>query len=415
MPDQEQEKIRVLIVDDIADTRENIRRSLQFDQLIEVIGSARNGKEAIELAQELKPDVIIMDINMPEMDGITATEEIRKRIPYAQVVFLSVQSDPSYMRRAMMVGARDFLTKPPSIDDLISAIRRAGKTAEDERKKAAKASTTVPGTSSLNLAGSPLAAGKIIVVYSPKGGTGSTTVATNLALALKNGNSKVILVDGNVQFGDVAVFLNEQVKNSVVDLTPRVDELDVEMVDGVISTHAATGLRILACPPSPEMASEVVGEQFGKLLNFLRQCYDYIVVDTTSYLTDIVQASLTVSDVIVLITTQDIPSIKSSSLFLSLADASGINRQQILFILNRYDKRISITPERIGENLRLEIELTIPIDDKLILASSINRGIPIIQDNKSHPISKCILSLADKVKEKTKLLEVVKSDYAQKR
>jgi pilus assembly protein CpaE len=412
----DQEKIRVLIVDDIADTRENIRRSLQFDQLIEVIGSARNGKEAIELSQELKPDVIIMDINMPEMDGITATEEIRKKIPYAQVVFLSVQSDPSYMRRAMVVGARDFLTKPPSIDDLISAIRRAGKTAEDERKKAAKAAVPRPGTGPLNLAGIPIATGKIIVVYSPKGGTGCTTTATNLALALKNGNSKVILVDGNVQFGDIAVFLNEQVKNSVVDLTPRVDELDLEMVDSVISTHASTGLRLLACPTSPEMGSEIIGEQFGKLLDFLRQGYDYIVVDTTSYLTDVVQSSLTVSDIIVLITTQDIPSIKSTSLFLSIADASGINRRQIVFILNKYDKRIStITPERIGEKLKLAIELSVPVDDKLILASSINRGIPIIQENKGHPISKCFLSLAEKVKERMKQMETSKDDYVQKR
>ncbi len=103
-----QDKIKVLIVDDIADTRENLKRLLQFDQLIEVIGSARSGREAIELSQQLKPDVVIMDINMPDMDGITATEAIRRKVPYAQVVILSVQSDASYMRRAMLAGARDF-------------------------------------------------------------------------------------------------------------------------------------------------------------------------------------------------------------------------------------------------------------------------------------------------------------------
>jgi DNA-binding NarL/FixJ family response regulator len=74
-----QEKIRVLIVDDIAETRENIRRLLQFDPTIEVAGSARSGQEGIDLAQQLKPDVVIMDINMPDLDGITATERIEKR------------------------------------------------------------------------------------------------------------------------------------------------------------------------------------------------------------------------------------------------------------------------------------------------------------------------------------------------
>ena len=104
----EKETIKVLIVDDIAETRDNIRRSLEFDKTIEVIGTASNGKEAITLAIELKPDVVIMDINMPDMDGITATETIRQKVPFIQVIILSVQSDPSYMRKAMLVGRVTF-------------------------------------------------------------------------------------------------------------------------------------------------------------------------------------------------------------------------------------------------------------------------------------------------------------------
>ena len=121
------EKIRVVIVDDIAETRENIRKLLQFESDIEVVGVARTGREGIDLATEISPDVILMDINMPDMDGITATENIRKDAPFVQVVILSVQGDPNYMRRAMLAGARDFLTKPPMVDELIAAIRRAGK------------------------------------------------------------------------------------------------------------------------------------------------------------------------------------------------------------------------------------------------------------------------------------------------
>src|SRR5512138_1810563 len=134
-----QEKYRVLIVDDIAETRENIRRMLQFDNNIEVVGTARTGKEAITLSQQAKPDVIVMDINMPDMDGITATQEIKKKAAYIQVIILSVQSDPSYMRRAMLAGARDFLSKPPMIDELTDAIRRSGALSQEERKKAAQA------------------------------------------------------------------------------------------------------------------------------------------------------------------------------------------------------------------------------------------------------------------------------------
>src|SRR5512143_1527664 len=130
------DKVRVLIVDDVADTRENVRKLLQFEADIEVVGAARSGQEGIQLSQELDPDVVLMDINMPDMDGIAATETIHQKSPHIQVVILSVQGDQNYMRRAMLAGARDFLTKPPMGDDLISAVRRGGEMARAERAKA---------------------------------------------------------------------------------------------------------------------------------------------------------------------------------------------------------------------------------------------------------------------------------------
>ena len=194
-----QEKIRVLIVDDIVETRENIRRMLQFDTNIEVVGMARTGREAIQISQQAKPDVIVMDINMPDMDGITATQEIKKKAPFIQVVILSVQSDPSYMRKAMLAGARDFLTKPPMIDELTDAVRRSGVLAQEERRKNAQAFPVMPTDGTKAIPGAMGPKGKIIVVYSPKGGTGKTMIATNLAIAFHSDESKVALVDGNMQ------------------------------------------------------------------------------------------------------------------------------------------------------------------------------------------------------------------------
>src|SRR6185295_13898073 len=182
------DKIRVLIVDDIAETRENVRKLLQFESDVEVVGAARSGKEGIQMCQEFDPDVVLMDINMPDIDGIAATEQIRFKSPHIQIVILSVQADQNYMRRAMLAGARDFLTKPPMGDELISAIRRAGEMAHAERAKGTQArlgSSSVASGSSSSISGlSPTTTGKIIVVYSPKGGTGCTTIAVNLGIAL---------------------------------------------------------------------------------------------------------------------------------------------------------------------------------------------------------------------------------------
>ncbi len=88
------QKISVLIVDDIAETRENIKKLLQFESDIEVVGTAKTGREALTLVKEKRPHVVLMDINMPDMDGITATELIVKDVPSTQIVILSVQNEP---------------------------------------------------------------------------------------------------------------------------------------------------------------------------------------------------------------------------------------------------------------------------------------------------------------------------------
>jgi pilus assembly protein CpaE len=393
----EGEKIRVLVVDDISETRENIRKLLQFENDIEVVGVARSGKEAIQLASETRPDVILMDINMPDMDGIAATEIIRRQIPYLQVVILSVQNDQNYMRRAMLVGARDFLTKPPMADELTATIRKTGRMAREERAKGEQVITAQKSTSDLFYSPKQTRRGRVIMVFSPKGGTGCTTVAVNLAIALHNEETGSALVDTNLQFGDVAVFMNEQGKNSILDLTPRVEELDQDIVKEVMIKNASTGVHILTGPSKPEYAEKVKAEQVGTLLEFLKSMYSYIVVDTSSYVTDVTLAVLDVCDAIVLISTQEIPSIKNNRLFLDLIYSLEIPHEKIVFTINRYDKRIPITPEKIGENLKQTIAAVIPFDERTVIPS-VNRGIPFVIDNKTQPAAKGIFSLAEAIR-----------------
>ena len=400
------EKIRVMIVDDIAETRENIRKLLQFESDFEVVAVARTGREGIQLAKETRPDVILMDINMPDMDGIAATETIRKDNPYSKIVILSVQGDPNYMRRAMLAGARDFLTKPPTIDELTSAIRRQGKLAREERAMAAPAFPTQPVGGRPAIAVQPFSLGRVISVYSPKGGTGCTTVAVNLAVALHNDESPVAVVDGDLQFGDVAVFLNEQAKNSIVDLAPRSEELDPEIIGEVMLNHADSGIKVLASPFHPEQAENVNGNQFSKVLDYLRRMFAYIIVDTDSALTDITLAAIDTSDLIILLTTQDIPAIKNARLFLDLAEILKIDRKRILFVMNRFDKRIGITPEKVGESFKHEVSAVVPFDDRFVVPS-INRGRPFMLGDKGRPIARGILSLTEAIRQRLETLEPV--------
>jgi pilus assembly protein CpaE len=391
MTERQEEKIRLLIVDDHAGTIDNIRKLLQFETDIVVVGSARSGEDALQQAIQEKPHVALMDINMPDMDGITVTRKIKDEVRFTQIIILSVQSEPDYMRRAMQAGARDYLTKPPSSDELIMAIHSAGKVALEEEVKATRIEKPV-------VLPAPVARGKLLTVYSPKGGVGCTTLATNLAIGLNTDETPTVLVDGNLQFGDVSVFLNLQVKNSIVDLTSRTENLDEDIVEEVLIRHES-GLRVLAAPPRPELADEVHVDEVKEVLNYLKRCYAYVVVDSSSTMDDITLAILDLSDVLLAVATTDIPSIKDSRLLFDLLSILEFPRENILFALNKTDRRTGITAEAVSENLKHPVIGEIPSDERVV-ANSVNRGIPLLLGDKSRPIVKDLLDLLAVVKER---------------
>lgn len=401
--------LKILIVDDIPETVDSVKRMLKFDENIVIVGQASDGRNALTQVRKLDPDVVLMDINMPDMDGITATQHIRQRYPFTQVVILSVQNDPSYMRRAMRAGAHDFLPKPPMMDELLSVINRAGELAIEQRSMAASTINTGTNTSSSGIMPRiNMLNGKIITIYSPKGGTGCTTVATNLAIALRSKKNKVLLIDGNSQYGELPVFMSLQPRFNILDLLPRIEELDTDLVSNTVTSHEATGIDVLPAPPSLDMAEQVNAEQFGSLVEFLRRYYNYIIIDTSSYLNDVTLSAIDKADINLLLSSPEIPALKNTNSFLILYKQLEFDLNKILFILNFYDRRSGISPERISESLQQDIVLSLPLDEKYELREAVKRGIPLMLQSRSHIFSKNIFLLANKIQEKiTQLEEVV--------
>ena len=116
-------KTRVLIVDDHAILREGVRALLSVADDLEVIGEASSGREAIEIATSLEPDLILMDIAMPELGGLEATLEIRRRVPRAKIIVLTQYGEPEYVRRFLKAGVSGYVLKKAAGADLVSAIR----------------------------------------------------------------------------------------------------------------------------------------------------------------------------------------------------------------------------------------------------------------------------------------------------
>lgn len=364
------EKIRVLIVDDLPETRENVRKLLQFETDVEVVAQAGDGDQAVTVAQQHQPDVILMDINMPGQDGISASQAITRAVPSAQIIIMSVQSEADYLRRAMLAGARDFLMKPFSGDELMAAIRRVYET----RPKIAATPTRDEGRSSERNAN--VKTGKIISVFSPKGGSGCTTIAINMAVLLATRNYKTALVDTSLQFGDVAVTLNLRPTTSIIDLVDRVNELDSDFVSSVMVEHNS-GLKVLLAPPKPEMAEHVKSEHIDILLKQLAGMFDYIIVDTSSALSDITLTVLDASDRFFLVSQQSLASLTNMRRFFDVAlDQLEYDPNKIMLLVNKASDRLGISVKDVGDALKRSIIAVIP-SDEIAVTNAADRGQPL--------------------------------------
>jgi YesN/AraC family two-component response regulator len=131
-------KVKILIADDVQETRRNTRLMLATVDDTEVVAIASNGAQAVQLAKEHHPDIVLLDINMPEMDGLSAFKHIVQIHPDTGCVIISAEKDPTTLRTAMSLGVQEYLIKPFTVDELEVAVKRVYDHVKEKRQKIAE-------------------------------------------------------------------------------------------------------------------------------------------------------------------------------------------------------------------------------------------------------------------------------------
>lgn len=389
------DKIRILIVDDNTGTRDNVTRLLYFEKDLEVIGQAINGSQGVEMAIKLKPHIVLMDINMPDMDGITATRHMAVDAPYCQVIIMSVQSDQHYMKQAMAAGARDFQPKPFTSEELVNCIRRVykiGLPAYERFDLAEKTKQEMP-VSGPKKGGEPkhITIGTpVIALYSPKGGVGTSAIAANLAIAFQQAIGDTVLFDSDLQFGDISVHLNVRPERTIGDLIHD-NKLETDLIPEILMAHES-GVKLMLAPPQPQLADIISGDMIKEVLQTLKDGFKVVVVDVAKQLTDQTLNVLELADHILVITKPELPSVKSAKVFMDTAEPLGL-KDRVSVVINMATMPGAANLDKIEKVLKVDHSYRIPYDTKLHFALN-NRGLSIYQQDANAPSAKAIAGLA---------------------
>ncbi|HUY77602.1 MAG TPA: response regulator [Ktedonobacterales bacterium] len=399
--------IRLLIVEDHGETVDIVRKLLHFERDIKVIGVARTGGQAIAMATELQPDIILLDINLPDMDGLSAAEQIVSR-QFTRIIVMSVQSDPVYMDRAMSVGARGYLVKPFNTDRLASTIRKAYVRTDPQvgpqsspRSMPTGGPVSMPGPYSQQFSPQQAASLRTIIsVYSPKGGVGTSVVAANLAIAIRQQTRRrVALVDANLQGGDAHILLNINTQSSIDDLRGGGPHgIDQESVQNAVIVHEPSGISLLRAPLRPEAAEYFnnTPDAMRAILVEMRDHFDYLVVDTDTPYSETTLTMLEMADQVVALTTLEVPSIHRISQFFRVLEGVQVGTEKVSLVCNRVDTYYNIKPQQVEAQLRIRFRALLPEDNRLVV-TSVNQGIPFLLSQRGAPISRAVNTLAERL------------------
>ena len=363
--------IRVLVIHDEG-IDERVMRALMPDD-VEVVGMFDGLGHHMPAA-----DVLVVGCGVyGDEIGSVIRECVEDRSD--RPVILVTQGAPNgYVDHAFQAGAADIVVLPQPCD---TAMARA--MSQQLMFTLGKATSRRAGASS--------GEGKMITIVGPKGGSGKTLVTANLAAALAAVGRRVVVVDLDLQFGDIGLALGLSPDRTIYDLLSSGGSMDAEKVEAFLATHDS-GARVLLAPRRPDQAGLITVDFLRDVYAVLRTSYDVLIIDTPPQFSPEVISAVDASTDVCVVAMLDALSLKNLKLGLETLDLMGYPDRAIRFVLNRADSQVGIDIDDVVAIVGRSPDVLVPSDRAI--TRSVNEGIPIAMRSAGSEAGRAFQSLA---------------------
>jgi pilus assembly protein CpaE len=368
------EAIRALVaLSDEAD-RYLVDSALLGESTIDVIGYS-DSQDDWEAFLDQPSDLVIVACAHYSERTAQLVDGAAKQRPSRPIVVMTQGSPNGLVRQAFEAGADDVIALPESPESIYFAIQ--------------KVLARRQGTSS----GPGTAVAPLVCVLGPKGGTGKTLISSNLAVALARRDLRVVLVDLDLQFGDLGLALGLIPEKTIYDLAKAGAPYDHDKLDQHLMRHDS-GVKVLLGPTRPDHASAISVDFLRNVYASLRTMCDIVIVDTPPGFTPEVIATIDVSTSACVVGMLDSLSLKNTKLGLETLDLMGYTPENVTLVLNRADSRVGITHDDVSAIIGRNPDVLIPSDREI--PRSVNEGVPIVASRERSEAAKAFRDLAER-------------------
>ncbi len=380
---------KILVLDRGDGLAEQLRSlSDQFADAPKITSCTRIGAVGEMLEEEGPFDILVAGPSLGTRSGLARLRIIAEELPEMRLVLAFSRRPDASLRDIVRTGAIDLLQLPVEDAELVEAVERAVALVR-AAPAAAQPAVAVQEAAPEVAVPDPDRPGIVYTISSATGGCGKTFYATNLAWFLHKWlGQRVCIVDLDLQFGEVSTALRLRPKYTIFDALQREDgsESDLQAHIEEYTVVHDTGVHVLAAPRDPSEADRITPPDVTRILEAVRNRFDFVLVDTPPALAETVLAAFDLSDLLYVMATLDLPSVRNMSVFLSTLERLKIDTANLRLVLNKAEEDIGIDIDQVTKLFPQGFESILPYAKEV--SRSINLGMPVMAASPEAEISR---------------------------